>query len=654
MRPSGLTTLWAVCSLTVACSLADNAAGAEPSDEDAYAGVREQFLLTYTAVQGGLSAPASLDSEALQAYPLYPYLQAARIERALRDRRSDADDDVRDFLRTHDDQPFARNLHRSWLRSLADRERWATFLENFRPDLADDRLRCEYLRARVAVEQTDGLAALLMDQWRTPRQLPPACEPAFQWLRDQGLMTDDLIEQRARLLLDNGQAGFARVIAGRLPGERAAPLLNWADLIEQPVRGIDVVIRAPDNPIESFALQDGWMRLARNNPQPALERFPQLIAARGYDDAGASPYALRLALGLAWDRRPEALDFFERARSTDLDDYALEWQARAALWAGDWPRVQRTIAAMSELSRNLTRWRYWSARTAEALGREGEARELYEAILSTDNYYAALAAARLGRGALPHPDPVSLDTDTLRHIASAMPIVRARELLLNGLRAQAVTEWYHGLGAFNDAQRPQAIAIAGDWGWYDVAVATATRERIFNDYQLLYPRPFDAEVAAAAAFGDHEPELLYGIVRQESLFRADAVSPAGAVGLAQLMPETARRTATRWNMPEPRRADLFDPATNLRISAAHLRDLLEQFDGQVEVALAAYNAGPNAARRWLPEDTLDMDIWIENIPFNETREYVQRVLWHSVVFGWLADGSARDTSAWQGRVRRPE
>ncbi len=647
------TALIGIACLIVTSGYTGSVAGEDAPEGDPYAGIREQFLLTYTAVQAGIGAPASLDGEGLRAYPLYPYLQSARYTRALRNPDTDTDSAVREFITAHQDEPVGRTLHRTWLRSLAGRERWRDFVVNYRDDLADDELRCSYLRARVALDMTDGLSDDLIEQWRTPRQLPTACEPAFQWLRDRGLMTDELIEQRVRLLLESGQAAFARVIARRLPNDRAAPLLHWADLIEQPRQGIDAIIVTPDRPIESLALQDGWMRLARNSPQPAMERFPRLVAARGYDDTAASPYALRLALGLAWDRRPEALDYFARARDTDLDDYALEWQARAALWSGDWPRVERSIARMSDSSRNHARWRYWLARAAQAQGREREARERYEAIVPSDNFYAALAAAHLGREAVPHPDPVRVDTDTLRRVGATLPLVRARELLTIGLRSQAISEWYHGLARLNETQRQHAIAIAVEWGWYDVAVATATRESVFYDYLLLYPRPYPELVAAAAELGELAPQLLYGVVRQESLFRPDAVSTAGAVGLAQLLPETARRTANRWNMPEPGRADLFDPATNLRISAAHLRDLMSEFDNQTAVALAAYNAGPNAARRWLPDDALDMDIWIENIPFNETREYVQRVLWHSVVFGWLADGSAQDTSGWQGRIVNP-
>ncbi|HSG65115.1 MAG TPA: lytic transglycosylase domain-containing protein, partial [Gammaproteobacteria bacterium] len=172
------------------------------------------------------------------------------------------------------------------------------------------------------------------------------------------------------------------------------------------------------------------------------------------------------------------------------------------------------------------------------------------------------------------------------------------------------------------------------------------RQQLYNDYQLLYPRPFNREVRAATRLTGLPGELIYGVLRQESLYRVDAVSSAGALGLLQLLPSTARHTARRWQRPAPAYADLLDPAINIPLGAATLRGHLDRFDGRTTVALAAYNAGPRAARRWLPPTEMEADIWVENIPYNETRSYVQRVLWHSLVFAWLRDDAPQNAAAW--------
>jgi soluble lytic murein transglycosylase len=139
-------------------------------------------------------------------------------------------------------------------------------------------------------------------------------------------------------------------------------------------------------------------------------------------------------------------------------------------------------------------------------------------------------------------------------------------------------------------------------------------------------------------------------MRQESLYRRDALSSAGARGLLQMLPETARRTASKWKRPRPSPTDLFDPVINVPLGAANLRSLADRFGGQTLVALAGYNAGPNAAARWMPSESLDPDVWVENIPYNETRSYVQRILWHNVVFSWLESGKPQKVDGWLARI----
>jgi soluble lytic murein transglycosylase len=464
-------------------------------------------------------------------------------------------------------------------------------------------------------------------------------------------LNNDLIEQRVRLALEGGNAGFARQIARQLPAESAAPLLQWASLLENPRREIDTLLAAPQVTVEIRALLAGWTTLARADRAAAKQRIERLIGSRKLDRQGASPFSLALALALSWDRDADALRYFARVEPVDFDDSAREWQARAALWARDWKQVSRSIAAMSEDARRTARWRYWAARTAAHEGDEAAARLLYESILADDNYYSAMAAARLKRKVAPTLQTVPLDAAQLASMETLPAFARARELRLTGLASKAQVEWRTALDLLQPPMRAQAIHLASRWGWHDQAVATATGERVFNDYALLYPRPYDAEVAAAAQRSGLPRDLIYGVMRQESLFRSDAVSSADARGLMQMLPETARRTARQWKLPAPSAAGLFEPAVNVMLGAAHVKELLDRFDSQLPLALAGYNAGPGAVQRWLPARAMDPDIWIENIPYNETRTYVQRILWHTLVFGWLRDPQPQDSGEWLQAVR---
>jgi len=629
-------------------------AGTAAANDDPLAKARQLFLLAYAAAETGAPLPISGDAGVPRDYPLYPYLQRALLARELRSApqgpATSADDDVRAFLAAHAGEPVSFDLRRTWLASLGAREEWQTLAAEFDPSITDPTLRCQAARAQVAIA-APGAATAAKELWLTPQRLPPDCEAVFEWLRSSEALTDDLVAQRAHALLDNGQASFARTVASHLPAQRAAPLLVWADLLERPADSIDIALSDPARARRTAdeALLAGWTKLARNDPVAARDRFERLAAAVGPDRMG--PYALALALGLAWDRRAsEALGVFAAVPAANLDDYALSWAARAALWVGDWPQVERTIAAMSDEQREQPRWRYWTARAAAQRNDTQRAEALYTSVLPSDNYYAANAAARLRRRAEPHLERLTADDAAIAAIAARPAFVRARELLLCGLRGPALTEWLNGFAALASGERAQAVHLASRWQWHDVSVTTATRERVFYDYPLLYPQPYDREVRAAARLTDLDARLIYGVIRQESLFRTDAVSTAGAVGLAQLIPETARRIARAWQQPVPANADLFDPGVSIKLGAAHLRDLVNRFEKQTVVALAGYNAGGNAADRWLPSAPIDADIWIENIPFNETRDYVQRVLWHSVVFSWLDTGRGENVESWLVRV----
>ena len=644
--------------LSTLCLIASLASPAPSrAADDPLAAARAEFSAALAAVETGTVDAA--DSERLRAYPLHPYLVAARLRLRLARLNavddSGSDDAVAAFLAANGDAPVTRDLRRAWLNSLAIREQWPAYLANLSAGMAasDANLRCQQLAARIALNQTDGLAPLVIEQWQAADKALPACDAAFDWARTQQLLSPALIEARARLVARNGYGALAKVIATPLVPEVRVRITQWAALIDQPQAAIESLIADPSKPVDAEALLDGWQRYARKDPEAAAARFAALRDARKLDDTAASPYARALALGLAWSRKPAALDWFAKTLPADVDVIAAEWWARAALWSGNWPQVAQAIALLPEASRSEQRWRYWSARAAAASG-DATAKAQLATLAGEDGWYPALAAAQAGATYAPHPQPISADEARIAKLDNLPGFIRARELFRVAQRTPAAVEFTIAYESLDPAARPQAVILPMRWGWYEQGVATASRQKIFTDYSTLYPRPYDAPVKTGAALSGLPPTLIYGLLRQESLYRADAVSKANAYGLTQMLIETATRTARKWARSVPNREALFDPATNVPLGAAHLRDLVDRFKGQTPVAIAGYNAGPNAAARWLPAQPLPADIWIENIPFNETRLYVQRVLWHSLVFAWLAaDGKPQPVEPWLTPVAQP-
>ena len=652
-------------AILLACFLACATPRAR-AEVDAYAGARAEFMAAWAAVDAAPPAAAPVDSEALRSYPLYPYLQAARLEKQLSAVSAPKagtpaigllplDETIDTFLASVDDQPVARSLRPDWLKSLAIRRAWAKYLEEYvaERDSGDANLRCAAFAGRIALGRTNDLAPAVADTWLAAKALPDGCNAAFDWLRARGGLGDEMVEKRARLALAGGEPGLARYLARSLPASTAAPLLQWASLIEQPTTAVAALIAAPARPVEGLALLDGWRRFARSDADAAAALYPSLVEARHLDERSGSPFAIVVGLAQGWSRGPRALEFFAKGDPADFDERAHEWHTRAALWAGDWAEVRRAIAAMPEGLRTQNRWRYWAARAAEQRGDVTAAREGYASVVPTDNWYAVYSAARLGQPFAPNLKPVALDAAQVALLGTEPGFVRTHELLLCQLDSEAGTEWRATFDALKPEQQAQSVGLAARWGWHIQAISSAAKLGIFNDYDLLYPRPYEIDVHRAVARTGLPPELIYAIIRQESLYRADAGSSAGALGLMQLMPETARRTARRTDLPVPSRASLLIPAVNIPLGSEFLKYLVDRAAGQVPLAVAGYNAGPAAVRRWLPASPMETDVWAENIPFNETRTYVQRVAWHALVFGWLKERKPRDVSNWLSTIQAP-
>jgi soluble lytic murein transglycosylase len=301
----------------------------------------------------------------------------------------------------------------------------------------------------------------------------------------------------------------------------------------------------------------------------------------------------------------------------------------------------------------MPRWAYWRGRSLELLGREQQARQIFNRLAQENGYYSLLATWRLGERYRPTMRGFVDDLIAQSELLEQRGIQRARELLLAERDAWANLEWRAAVRELEPPLRIQAARLASSWDWHIQAVTILAELDIHDMYELSYPDPYGVLIRRHSRGVGVTDDLVYGVMRQESLFNPRAVSSANAYGLLQLLLPTAREVARRNGLGQPARADLMRPDVNIPLGANFLRELHDRFDGQWLPALASYNAGPNAARRWLPEQPLEPDIWIENIPFNETRGYIQRVLWHTTVYRWRQTGEPQEPTALLQPVRKP-
>jgi soluble lytic murein transglycosylase len=260
---------------------------------------------------------------------------------------------------------------------------------------------------------------------------------------------------------------------------------------------------------------------------------------------------------------------------------------------------------------------------------------LFVEVADLRDYYGYLAADRLHRGYDLHARPSPDDGKLQASMAAEPGMIRAHELFDCDMADDAAAEWTAALGSADAAVKIQAAHLASRWGWYAESITVLAQAGEWDDVRLRYPRPYADAVAEAAKLADVPADWILGVMRQESLFRKDAVSRADARGLMQMLPVTAAAVARRWHLPPPRKDALFDPSVAVPLGAAYLHELLDRRAGQIVLALAAYNAGPSPLIRWLPLKPMDADVWIENIPYGETRAYVQHILEHIVAFAFV-------------------
>ena len=600
--------------------------------------VRDEFVAAMQRIR--LHQAEVPDSPALQSYAIHDYLVAARLRRDLPLNANETLDATVDaFLRAHAGQPVTHGLRRDWLASLAQRRRWDWFLPRS-TDVADPVLACDRLEARLSTDDTQGLAAAALARWVLPQKAPAECADAFAWLRRQGLLTAALAENRTRAALSADMPRLAREFAADVPIDRRAALLQWSDLLDSPHSALNVLATHPSLAVEPEAMASGFEKLARTEPANALSILPNLMARDGLTADLKGRLQRAAALGAAYDRDPRAIAAFNDLPQAAVDGQVQEWRVRAALWNGDYAQVLTWTEQMPPSLSAQPRWRYWHARAIAATQGDAAAAPMLREIAGLRDYYGYLAADRLAQPYNLNVRPSPLDVAAQATLAKSAGLIRAHELFDCDMTDEATSEWNAALEGADNALKVQAAVLASNWGWFAQSITTLAQSGEFDDVTLRYPRPYMDAVVRAGKLAQLPQDWILAVMRQESLFRKDAVSHADARGVMQMVLPTASAIARRWHLSSPGRDGLFDPSIAVPLGAAYFRELLDRYGEQLTLSLAAYNAGPAAVARWLPRTPMAADVWIENIPYNETRGYVQHILEHIVAYASVRGAQA--------------
>ncbi len=615
--------------LNIALACGALAAGAAQGNDDAVLGAYDSF-------RAGDPDRFERHARALEGHTLAPWIEYWRLKLRIEDA---APAEVQRYLARHARTFLGEQMRADWLKELGRREDWNAFERELGPLIEDDlEIRCHAWRARLA--RGDALVAVeARALWAELRELPDGCQKLAGALLARGAVEEERIWQRARLQLYYGYVTAARRSLEDLPAAARPDERLLAQAVTAPRQ---LVARAPRN-LEPRPAREmlvfALLRLARSDQPAAVQALADGEGARLPQEEREYLWA-RFATLAAFEHRAEALEWYARAGGASLDDNQLAWKARAALRAGRWQAVLDAIERMSPQAGLDLAWTYWSGRARGALGDAEGAREQFQRIANQPYYYSVLATEELGGAAsipLPHHEPSEAEVDEARLNPE---LARALELFRLSLRTEATREWMFAVRHMGDRKLLAAAELARRAAVFDRAIGTAGRTELLHDYRMRYLAPFrDVFREYAGAYGLEEAWVL-GLVRQESRFIPEARSVAGAAGLMQLLPTTARWVAQRigYKGYSPKR--VVEVETNVTLGARYLQHMLER-TGHPVLASTAYNAGPSRALRWQPAQPLEGAIFIESIPFDETREYVKRVMANTVHYALLLEGQSR-------------
>ncbi len=579
-------------------------------------------------------------SSQLSEYPLYPYLRYEELKLRF---SSVTNQEIDEFLLKNDDGPLAERLRVAWLYQLQRKGRSKSFLKYYQNDQAVE-LQCYFLRAKMRhgqfEEDEKQYLNHVRDIWVVGKSQPRQCDPLFSWFEKQGYLTTELVWERISLAMDHNRSSLAKYLIRKLPASEQPQAKLWLEVHRDPKNKLRSKALKKDNHINRQIVRHGLQRLARKDLTQAHELWLSIEDNYAFGSDLHDEVERSLALRAAYRHDDRATTWMYQLPKDLIDPSTSLWRARSALRNLDWDLVLRGIAMLNEQEKEEPQWQYWKARALAEKGLQSDAKILYEKIAGERSYYGFLAADKLSKPYNISDIPVQFDQTDLEKIAQTPSIIRASELLLVDQITDARREWNFATQNYSPHEYQAAAYLAHQWQWHDYAIRTIAKGGYFDDLSIRFPMPFANLVAKYATKRNLEPAFIFGIIRRESAFNPQARSPVGARGLMQLMPATAKQVSRSLKLKAPTRYDLYTPGFNIKLGSRYITDMLIKFNGHRALASAAYNAGPHRVNAWLPEkNTLPADVWVDTIPFTETREYVRAILAYTALFEWKLDQS---------------
>ncbi|MFK7857551.1 MAG: transglycosylase SLT domain-containing protein [Granulosicoccus sp.] len=631
---------WALTSPVLVAESTANSAG-QALDKQ-----RELFVLARAQLASGEMTRFEQSVQELRDYPLHDYLLFEQLRKAWSDEKPTraAVGQLNAFEKRTGHASMTRRLTRHLQRRLADTEQWGLFLGVSKSRLAAE-MPCTTLRARYERGRIKGFDNAVLQLWVKPEKLPNLCADVINQVEAAHTPPVTSIWERIYQAMDANKPEYATSMLTYLASVDRKRVQRWIDAGDSPSALLQSNELDANDVLNRRIIADLLVDWSRKDTLSAIAHWFKIRDNYTFYEDRYYDIHRALVMRAAYRRLPEAQGFLEATNGRADDLELAEWRVRTALLAEDWPAVLSNIARLPREEQEEDHWAYWVARANEQLGRQEQADQIYAELATLQSYHGFLSADKLGRDYAIYDEPIVPAASLISRLRNNPDLVRAREFDRVGIDHESRREWNNWLAGRAPDELAVSAVLASEWGLYDRAIYSAGRsgEENRRAIKIRFPILYRSEVARSSSEHGIEPSWIFGVMRRESAYIEDVQSGAGAVGLMQLMPRTARYVADLQGKKNWR-GDLTDAATNIDFGTHYLRYVMNRFDDHQVLATASYNAGPHRVDQWLLDKEIDADVWIDTIVFTETRRYVRAVMAYSAIYEYHLTGEAQPLS----------
>jgi len=566
----------------------------------------------------------------LHYYPLQPYLDQKRLLHTMR--MSDANE-ILQFLEKYQGTPLDWPLRKRWLNYLAKKKQSLLFLQAYQPT-TNAKLICHQLSFSLQKGLPESVVLPQVTKlWTVGKSQDEACDPIFKRWEKAGYRTNDVIWQRISLAADGGKHTLIPYLTKLLPSEQQYLGTLWHKVRRDPSL-VSKLKYFPNNSVrETEILTYGLKRLVWRYPDTAIRSYNKAQQKFSFTQEQQQQITEKFALALSAKNHHAAQLWLDKLDFNLLSKNMLQWRLSQALKQKDWQRLIIELKQLPKEHKDDLKWKYWYARALIATDVANRGEFLLQQLASERHYYGFLAASYLKTPVNLQHKPLEFTFNEKRKFINYPAAKRAFEFYSLGRYQQARSEWNYLLTQLNNREKLIAAKVANENHWFDRTIFTLANVGYLDDIDLRFPKAFDKKINHYATAQKIAPSWAFAITRRESSFMQDAHSPVGAKGLMQLMPNTAKTLVTSRKKGKVNNRYLLNADNNIQLGTKYLKILLDKSKGNQVLATAAYNAGPSRVRKWIKNITpVPADVWIETIPYKETRNYVKSVLAYQEIY----------------------